>query len=89
MAGEDEYLQRVDLYNMGGKSFIMGVWQTGVTWAPTPEQLNTNCNGALEYIATNFPPGPVASLEQSLATSQILSRRKHAFAAAAVSVSTA
>ena len=32
----------------------MAVWQTGMTWAPPPELLSTNFNGALEHVATQF-----------------------------------
>ena len=39
---------------LGGKHFVMAVWQTGMTWAPTPELLNTNFNCALEHVATHF-----------------------------------
>ena len=39
---------------MGGKNFIMAVWQTGMTWAPTPALLDTNSNGVLEHVAINF-----------------------------------
>ena len=41
-------------HHYGGKNFIMAVWQTGITWAPTPELLNTNFNGVVEHVATNF-----------------------------------
>ena len=40
--------------NMGGKNFVMAMWQTGMTWAPTPQLLNENYDGALEHVATNF-----------------------------------
>ena len=40
--------------NMGGKNFIIAIWQTGMTWAPTPELLNTDYNGALEHVAKHF-----------------------------------
>ena len=40
--------------NFGSKHFIMAIWQTGVQWAPTPEILQTNYNGALEHVATHF-----------------------------------
>ena len=33
--------------NMGGKNFVMAMWQTGITWAPTPQLLNADYNGAL------------------------------------------
>ena len=32
----------------------MAVWQTGMTWAPPPDLLNTDYNGALEHVATHF-----------------------------------
>ena len=40
--------------NLGGKNFVMAMWQTGMTWAPTPELLNSTYNGALEHVAKNF-----------------------------------
>ena len=39
---------------VGGKNFLMAVWQSGITWAPSAELLNTNYDGALEHVATNF-----------------------------------
>ena len=32
----------------------MAMWQTGMTWAPTPELLNSDYNGALEHVAKHF-----------------------------------
>ena len=40
--------------NMGGKHFVMAIWQTGITWAPPVELLNNNINGALEHVAKHF-----------------------------------
>ena len=40
--------------NMGGKPFVMSVWQTGISWAPPPELLDTDYKGALEHVAINF-----------------------------------
>ena len=40
--------------NVGGKNFVMAMWQTGITWAPTPGLLNSDFNGALEHVAMNF-----------------------------------
>ena len=40
--------------NMGGKQFVMAIWQTGITWAPPPEMIKTDYNGALEHVAKNF-----------------------------------
>ena len=40
--------------HMGGKNFVMAMWQTGMTWAPTPQLLNADFNGALEHVARNF-----------------------------------
>ena len=40
--------------NFGGKAFIMALWQTGITWAPTRSMEETNYNGALEHVARNF-----------------------------------
>ena len=40
--------------NMGGKHFVMAIWQTGITWAPPTELLNNDINGALEHIAKHF-----------------------------------
>ena len=37
--------------NFGGKAFVMALWQTGVTWAPTAHLNETNYDGALEHIA--------------------------------------
>ena len=41
-------------HHFGGKHFVMAMWQTGMTWAPTPELLNSNYNGSLEHVAENF-----------------------------------
>ena len=38
----------------GGKKFIMALCQTGIQWAPTPEKIRDDYNGALEHVATNF-----------------------------------
>ena len=38
--------------NMGGKNFVMAIWQTGITWAPPAELLNSDVNCALERVAT-------------------------------------
>ena len=38
----------------GGKHFVFAMWQTGLTWAPTPELINSNYNGALEHVAKHF-----------------------------------
>ena len=32
----------------------MAVWQTGITWAPSPELLNSDFNGAVEHVVANF-----------------------------------
>ena len=40
--------------NVGGKHFVMAIWQTGITWAPPVELLNNNINGALEHVAKHF-----------------------------------
>ena len=40
--------------NVGGKHFVMAIWQTGVTWAPPPELLNRDYNGALKHVAKHF-----------------------------------
>jgi len=40
--------------NFGGKHFVMALWQTGIQWAPTPEKLRDDRNGALEHVAKNF-----------------------------------
>jgi hypothetical protein len=39
---------------VGGKHFVMAVWQTGMTWAPPSDLLNTIFNAALRHIATHF-----------------------------------
>ena len=41
-------------HNVGGKHFVMAIWQTGITWAPTAQMLRSDYNGALEHVATNF-----------------------------------
>ena len=40
--------------NLGGKHFVMALWQTGVQWAPPPAMLVNDQNGALEHVAKNF-----------------------------------
>jgi hypothetical protein len=40
--------------NFGGKHFVMALWQTGIQWAPTPEMIRDDYNGALEHVAKNF-----------------------------------
>ena len=40
--------------NFGGKAFVMALWQTGISWAPTTHMTETNYDGALEHIALNF-----------------------------------
>ena len=37
--------------NFGGKHFVMALWQTGVTWAPSPVLTNMNRDGAAEHVA--------------------------------------
>ena len=32
--------------HFGGRHFVMAMWQTDMTWAPTPELLNSDYNGA-------------------------------------------
>ena len=39
---------------LGNNNFVMAVWQTGMTWAPTPGLLNTYFNSALEHVTTQF-----------------------------------
>ena len=39
---------------LGGRSFIMAMWQIGITGAPTPEPLNSDVNGVLEHAARHF-----------------------------------
>ena len=39
---------------VGGKQFLMAVWQTGITWAPPSELLATNYGAAVDYVVTNF-----------------------------------
>ena len=56
--------------HMGGKNFVMALWQTGMTWAPTPELLNADYDGALEHVARNF-----ASWTRRLA--RAVNRHKH------------
>ena len=40
--------------NVGGGHFVMAVWQTGITWAPSPELLNSDFKGAVEHVVANF-----------------------------------
>lgn len=40
--------------NFGGKAFVMALWQTGISWAPTTHMKETNYDGVLEHIALNF-----------------------------------
>ena len=40
--------------NCGAKYFVMGLWQTGVQWAPPLEMLRNDYSGALEHVAKNF-----------------------------------
>ena len=40
--------------NFGGKPFVMGLWQTGIQWAPPSSLLTTDPNAALEHVAKNF-----------------------------------
>ena len=51
----------------------MAIWQTGITWAPPPELLNSDYNGALEHVAKHF-----ASWTRRLA--RAVTRHKHALA---------
>ena len=43
-----EWMRQTSIFNswshsqMGGRLFVMAVWQTGVTWVPPAEPLNTN-----------------------------------------------
>ena len=39
---------------VGGKHFLMALWQTGITWAPSSELVQTDYSGALEHVAKNF-----------------------------------
>ena len=32
----------------------MAVWQTGITWAPSPELVQSNYGGALQHVAKKF-----------------------------------
>ena len=40
--------------NVGEQHFVMGVWQTGITWTPSPELLNSDFEGAVEHGVANF-----------------------------------
>ena len=40
--------------NFGGKKFIMAVWQSGISWAPPPDMMENDRNGALEHVAKHF-----------------------------------
>ncbi len=39
---------------MGGTQLTVAMLQTGITWAPPPELLNSDYNGALEHVAKHF-----------------------------------
>ncbi len=39
---------------VGGKNFVMALWQTGITWSPPQEMLNTNYNRAAKHVVTHF-----------------------------------
>ena len=55
-----EYFKQTSIFtawvyqHFGGQHFVMAMWQTGITWSPTPELLNSNYNGALQHIAQHF-----------------------------------
>ena len=40
--------------DFGGKHFVMAMWQTGLTWAPSRDLLNHDYNGAVEHVARYF-----------------------------------
>ena len=40
--------------NFGGKAFVMALWQSRISWAPTTDMKETDYAGALEHIALNF-----------------------------------
>ena len=40
--------------NYGGKHFVMGVWQMGMTWIPPIEMLESSKSVALEHVRTHF-----------------------------------
>ena len=40
--------------NVGGKHFVMAIWQTGITWAPPSHLLENDHNGALKHMAQHF-----------------------------------
>jgi len=37
--------------NFGSKHFVMALWQTGVTWAPSHPMVEANSKGAAEHVA--------------------------------------
>ena len=39
---------------VGGKHFVMAVWQTGMTWAPSSDLVRKDFGGALKHVATHF-----------------------------------
>ena len=59
-AREKDWMRQTSIFNawsssqMGGKLFVMVVWQTGVTWAPPPDLLQNNYHGAVEHVAKHF-----------------------------------
>ena len=40
--------------HVGGKDFVMAVWQTGMTWAPSSDLVRKDFEGALKHVATHF-----------------------------------
>jgi len=52
--------QKTSIFNtwtwntVGGKHFVMAVWQTGMTWAPSSDQIKNDYPAALKHVATHF-----------------------------------
>jgi hypothetical protein len=55
-----KWSQKTSIFNAhvhqhyGGKNFVMAVWQTGISWAPTQEMLESDFNGASEHVVKHF-----------------------------------
>ena len=38
----------------GGKHFVMALWQTGITWLPTPKEAPWNYDSAIQHVRARF-----------------------------------
>ena len=41
-------------HTYGGKHFVMALWQTGITWLPTPEEIASNEEAAVQAVKDRF-----------------------------------